>query len=85
MPEPMPQEILLKQDLRKSSWLETRDSIPLELPEEIGVPWRFPDEIPPMELVYGGAPIEVKITMDEILDREADGRNCVMILPCPTK
>jgi len=85
MPEPIPQEILLKHDLPKSIWLETPDSIPLELPEDISVPLRFPDEIPPMELVYRGAPIEVKITMDEILDREADGRNCVMILPCPTK
>ncbi len=85
MPEPIPTEILLKHDLPRSIILEAPESIPLSLPENISVPLRFPDEIPPMELVYRGAPIEVKITMDQILDREADGRNCVMIVPCPTK
>ena len=48
------------------------DSIPLTLPEN-----------PEVELVYRGSPIEVKVNMDEMLSKDEEGHNCVMITPCP--
>lgn len=41
------------------------------------------EDMPKMELIYSGAPIEVKITLDDILAKKEDGTaNCVMIVPC---
>lgn len=85
MPEPIPEKIVLEHDLPSSITLEAPDSIPLSIPEDVVLPVSFPEEMPEVEMVYRGAPIEVKITMDEIINQEADGKNCVMIVPCPTK
>ena len=47
------------------------ESIPLELPKE------------PVEMVYKGAPIEVKINMDQITKSAQDGTGpCFMLVPC---
>jgi hypothetical protein len=83
MPEPIPERIVLEHDLPKSISLEGPESIPISIPEGLTLPLEFPESLPPVEMVYRGAPIELKITMDEILNKEADGRNCVMIIPCP--
>lgn len=64
--------------------LEGPTGIPLLIPENFGIPLLVPDVMPAVEMRYSGAPIEVKITMDQIIDKQADGRNCVMIVPCPT-
>jgi hypothetical protein len=46
------------------------------------IPLKFPDEIPQMELVYKGAPLEMKVVMDPMV-KSTDGKtNCVMIVPC---
>lgn len=83
MPQPIPESIPLVYDGPDVINVNMPDSIMLEIPDDIGIPVIFPEEMPEMELVYRGAPIEVKITMDEIMDKDADGRNCVMITPCP--
>lgn len=85
MPQPIPDTILIEHDLPEKLILEGPASIPLELPEDIVLPVKFPDKMPEIEMIYRGAPIEVKVTMDEIISKDADGRNCVMITPCPTK
>lgn len=59
------------------------ETIELVVPENIGIPLIFPDQMPNIEMVYRGSPIEVKISMDEIINKNEDGRNCVMIVPCP--
>jgi hypothetical protein len=48
-----------------------------------GIPVLFPDEMPKIELVYKGSPIEMKISMDEIMTT-ADGekRPCFALVPC---
>lgn len=48
------------------------------------IPIKFPDEIPQMELVYRGAPIEMKVVMDPFTKSQTpEGMtNCVMITPC---
>jgi hypothetical protein len=83
--EPIPATILVEHDLPEKLILEGPASIPLELPEDIVLPVKFPEVMPEVEMIYRGAPIEVKLTFDEILNKEADGRNCVMISPCPTQ
>lgn len=77
MPNPIPERIVVE--------LAAPASIPLALPENLGIPVIFPDKMPEVEMVWRGSPIEVKVTMDQIIDKEADGRNCVMITPCPTR
>jgi hypothetical protein len=63
----------------------TLDSIPHTIevkgfPE--GIQLLPPETMPPVEMVYRGSPIEVKITMDEILGQSTEKGNCVMIVPC---
>jgi hypothetical protein len=60
--------------------------------ELVGVPdfitLKFPEEMPSMELVYKGAPIDVKISLDiQKLTGQDDpnGPPCVMIVPCPAR
>lgn len=48
-----------------------------------GIPLLPPTSMPPVEMVYNGAPIELKINMDEVVNKTADRSNCVMITPCP--
>jgi hypothetical protein len=81
MPQPIPEKIIVE-GIPDRLILDAPESIQLEIPEDIGIPLRMPEDAE-IEMVYRGAPIEVKITMDEILNKEADGRNCVMITPCP--
>lgn len=59
------------------------DTIGLEIPENIGIPLILPPEMPQVEMVYKGTPVEVKISMDEIMAKDEEGQNCVMITPCP--
>lgn len=83
IPKPIPDRIILDSTgLPDRIILEGPVSIPLSLPENFGIPLLFPDKMPEMEVVYRGAPIEVKITMDQIMDQTAEGKNCVMITPC---
>lgn len=82
MPQPIPDTILIEHNLPDKLILEGPASIPLELPENIVLPVKFPDEMPEIEMIYRGAPIEVKITMEEIISKDADGKQCVMIVPC---
>jgi len=59
------------------------ESIGLDIPDDIGIPLILPPEMPEVEMVYKGSPVEVKISMDEILSKNEEGQNCVMITPCP--
>jgi hypothetical protein len=85
MAQPIPDRIIIDASGLPTSipvtgipdFLEVR--FPEEMPE-IGV--KFPDKMPEMELVYRGTPIEVKITMDQLLKSSEDGGSCVMIVPC---
>ncbi len=83
MSRPIPEKLVVEHNIPDRIILEGPASIPLVLPKDIGIPVIFPDKMPEIPLVYNGAPIEVKITMDPIIDKAADGRNCVMITPCP--
>lgn len=74
-PTPIPEKIIVE--------LKAPESILLRIPEGLGIPVIFPEKMPEVEMVWRGSPIEVKVTMDQIIDKEADGRNCVMITPCP--
>jgi hypothetical protein len=85
VPHPIPEKIILEGHIPDRIVLDVPESISLKLPENFGIPLLLPEKMPEMELVYKGSPIELKITMDQIIDKEADGRNCVMIVPCPTK
>lgn len=82
MPNPIPEKIIVESEIPDKIILEGPEGIPLLLPEEFVLPVKFPDKMPEVEMVWRGSPIEVKITMDEVLDKEADGKNCVMIVPC---
>jgi hypothetical protein len=88
MVEPIPHKIILD-----ASGVPT--SLPVTgIPDEIrmvgfpeGIPILFPKEedMPKMELVYKGAPLELKITMDKIISSAMEDENgqCVKIIPCP--
>lgn len=42
------------------------------------------EDMPKVEMVWNGAPIEVKLTLDNLMTQTEDGKtNCVMITPCP--
>lgn len=82
IPKPIPEKIIVESNIPDKIILEGPTGIPLILPEEFYLPIKFPEKMPEVELVWRGNPIEVKITMDQILDKEADGKNCVMIVPC---
>lgn len=82
VPNPLPKEIIIKHDIPNEIILTAPQSIPLSLPPELALPIKFPDVMPEIPLVFKGSPIEFKIVMDEVIDKTADGRNCVMITPC---
>ena len=83
IPTPIPDRIILDSSgLPDRIILDAPQSIELKIPENFGIPVLFPEKMPEMEVVYRGAPIEVKITMDQILNSDQDGRQCVMIVPC---
>jgi len=82
IPNPIPDRIVIESNIPDKIILEGPAGIPLLLPDEFVLPVKFPDKMPEVELVWRGSPIEVKITMDQIMNKEADGKNCVMIVPC---
>jgi hypothetical protein len=84
MPVPIPSTISIEHTIPEKIILEGPQSIPLSLPDNFALPVVFPDKMPEVELVWRGSPIEVKITMDEILSKDAAGQKCVVISPCPT-
>jgi hypothetical protein len=69
-------------EIPKTISLKGAETIELVVPDHIKIPVFFPDEMPTMEMVYKGSPIEIKISMDEIMSKDDDGKNCVRILPC---
>ncbi len=85
MVKPIPEKIVIESSIPDQIELIGPKSIPISIPPGLGIPLLLPAEMPSIELKYSGKPIEVKITLDDILSKEADGRNCVMIVPCPTK
>jgi hypothetical protein len=89
MVEKIPERIIIEPLTPIPERIILEGSIPEKISVEIigfpeGIPVLFPEKMPEMELVYKGAPIEVKITMDQILNQTPDGHNCVMITPCPS-
>lgn len=85
MPKPIPEKIVIESNIPDTITLIGPTSIPISIPENVFLPVKFPDKMPEVEMVWRGNPIEVKITMDEITKKDADGKNCVMIVPCPAK
>lgn len=81
VPKPIPERIIVESNIPDKIILEGPPSIPLELPKDIGIPVIFPDQMP--EIVHRIAPIELKISLDEVLSQSGDGQKCVMITPCP--
>jgi hypothetical protein len=82
IPKPIPEKIIVESKIPDKIILEGPAGIPLLLPDEFVLPVKFPDKMPEVELVWRGSPIEVKITMDEIINKDSEGKNCVMIVPC---
>lgn len=85
MPKPIPEKIIIESNIPNEITLIGPQSIPISIPEGIGLPVIFPDVMPEIPLVFRGPPIEFKITMDQIMDKAADNSNCVMIVPCSAK
>lgn len=83
MPKPIPERIIVESNLVDTITLVGPAGIPLLIPENFGIPLLFPETMPKMEMVYHGAPIELKISLEEVIDKTADGSNCVMITKCP--
>ena len=80
MPKPIPDTIRVQFD---PIVLEAPSAIPLVLPKDIGLPVIFPEKMPEVEMVWRGAPIEVKVSLQEAMSKDPDGKkNCVMIVPC---
>lgn len=83
MVKPIPDEIWVK-GIPDSIDVNMPTSIEVVVPEGVGIPLLLPEEMPKMELVYNGAPLEMKITMDKMIVSDEQGKtNCVMITPCP--
>lgn len=87
MLEPLPERIILDASgvPKNIQVVGIPDTIMVTgFPDGIPVLFPKPEDMPKMELVYNGAPIEVKVTMDKMLASNDDGTtNCVMITPCP--
>jgi hypothetical protein len=82
MLNPIPDRIFVESNIPNKIILEGPSGIPLLIPDNFFLPIKFPDKMPEIEMVYRGAPVELKITMDQIIDQTADGQNCVKIIPC---
>ena len=80
MPDPIPSIIEIKGDIPSTIELKVPDSILLEIPENAGIPLLIPEEMPEIEMVYKGAPIEVKVTMDEVTGDSEGNYPCVMLV-----
>jgi hypothetical protein len=82
MPRPIPERIIVESNIPSEITLLAPESIPIHVPKDVFLPVKFPDVMPQLEMVYKGAPIELKITMDELVSKTADGKQCVMLIPC---
>jgi hypothetical protein len=85
MPKPIPEKIIIEHNIPSEIILKGPASIPVFVPEGMVLPVKFPDKMPEIELVWRGAPIEVKVTMDEIPGKTEEGRNCFTMVPCQPK
>lgn len=79
--QPIPDKIIVD-GVPDKIILEGPASIPLVLPDDIGIPVIFPEKMPEIELVWRGSPIEVKVTMDDIMPKDAEGKPCFTFVPC---
>jgi hypothetical protein len=82
MAQPIPTTIVIKHDLPNSIELIAPLSIPLSLPPDLVIPLKFPEIMPEVPLVFRGGPIELKVTMDDVVTKSEDGKNCFMLVPC---
>lgn len=82
IPKPIPERIIVESNIPSEIILKGPESIPVHVPEGIGLPVLFPDVMPEIPLVFRGPPVEFKITMDQILDKSGECTNPVMIVPC---
>ena len=84
MVKPIPEKILVE---------GFPEFIKVDMPTSIEVtgipdflPIKFPDEMPQIELVYRGAPIEMKLVMDPLpksgVKEGNEDTRCVMLVPC---
>jgi hypothetical protein len=80
IPKPLPEKIVIEHNIPDEIIYVGPKSIPIEIPDDVFIPVRFPENMP--EMVVKVAPIEVKITMDEIVGKTEEGRNCFMMVPC---
>lgn len=85
MPKPIPEKIVIEHNIPDRIIFDGPKSIPVFVPEDVVLPVKFPDKMPEVELVWRGAPIEVKVTMDEIVGKTEEGRNCFTMVPCQPK
>jgi hypothetical protein len=85
LPTPIPDKIILDASGLPKSIPVTGipDAIEL-LPPPGGIPLLMPEKMPQMELAYNGPPIEVKVTLDQLLGggENSEGRPCFMLVPC---
>ncbi|CAE7860325.1 colH [Symbiodinium microadriaticum] len=69
MVDPIPTEIMVNAEGIPTELKVTGfpEGVVLEIPEDAGIPVLFPEEMPQIEIApYSGAPLELKITMDEL-------------------
>lgn len=87
MPHPIPDRIIV--DGSGVPTTITINGIPetitvVGFPEGIPLLFPKPEDMPQIELVYKGNPIEFKITMAEMMPTSEDGKTpCFMMVPCP--
>lgn len=90
----IPKTIRVESDLPRTITIETPRPIPdrilveSNLPEFIdirGFPTSIPitmPEIPRIELFYSGAPVEMKVSFEDIIAKDGEGQNCFYMVPC---
>jgi hypothetical protein len=86
IPTPIPESILLDASGLPKSIPVTGVPSSIELVAPAGIPLLMPEKMPAMELAYNGPPIEVKVTLDQLLGGgpNSEGRPCFMLVPCGT-
>lgn len=82
IPKPIPEKLVIEHNIPSKIALDGPVSIPLTLPENFFLPVKFPDVMPQVEMVYKGSPIELKVSMDEVVSKDAEGKQCFMLVPC---
>lgn len=81
MPKPIPDRIIIESNLPDRIFLDGPSSIPIHIPEDVFLPVKFPDVLPEVKMAWNGVPVEVKITLDEIISKNHDGQNLFTIVP----